>query len=554
MTYSFDVFDTCLIRKCGIPKNALDILSFHVFTEEVDETVRQLFVASRIAAQESLWPREDISLNDIYEAFNYCHPYLVGKERLIQRELECEEKLLIPIRSTLSKVKELHKKGHHILFVSDMYLPFSFILSLLKNYGFYEDGDKLYLSYKEKASKSSGELFRLVKEKEHLQFKKWEHWGDNKQSDYLVPRRLGIRAHLFTAKSTPYVKKWEQSNYETGTNFKGIIAGLSRAFHNSYPDSIYKDFILDIIAPFYCSFTHRILKDAQKEGIQTLFFCARDTWQIYLIAKKMNPMFPDIQLKYFHISKKALYDSDEQTKLLFFEQIGLANNTNKNAIVDIRSSGHTLDFLNKLLSNHHYNKVRGYYFELFSNGKISYPLDNYYCEINSAYHHNSIKHSNLMGCWHLYESLFSLNNQKRTIDYTNVNGKSVPVFGEESDNTEECFLENKESVIVYYTNLLSSYTDSYLQMNLYNYSDRIFREIAIPTLMSFFRFPVKYYLKPLEHFYAYHWIKQKYVPYVKKEPLFALVKSKGRDTMWRKGTVINSIPLWIIRMLIAHRR
>ena len=39
--YSFDIFDTCLLRKCGTPENFFDVFSLRVFNGEVEEWARQ---------------------------------------------------------------------------------------------------------------------------------------------------------------------------------------------------------------------------------------------------------------------------------------------------------------------------------------------------------------------------------------------------------------------------------------------------------------------------------------------------------------------------------
>ena len=61
-----------------------------------------------------------------------------------------------------------------------------------------------------------------------------------------------------------------------------------------------KDLDVDIIAPFYCSFIHRVMSDAVKQNIQRLYFCARDTFQLYQIAQIMKPLFPSLELKYIN--------------------------------------------------------------------------------------------------------------------------------------------------------------------------------------------------------------------------------------------------------------
>lgn len=549
MVCSFDVFDTCLVRKCGAPENMFDVLSFEVFTKKVEEFERQEFVARRKAAQSSLWNRYDYSLEDIYDVFEFNHPAIRNKKELVQLELQCEEKMLLPVVQMLNLITVLRQKGKRIVFISDMYLPHAFILSALKKYGFFQEGDRLFVSNQVGCLKLTGELYRLIQKEEGFSFSHWEHWGDNRKSDYEVPRKLGIRSHCVVQSHAPYPKQWIRQSHSLGADYAGMVAGLSKALRCSMDENILRDFDLDIVAPLYCAFVCRILSDAVKRHVKRLYFCARDAFWLFKIAEKMKLFFPLIEVKYLFISKTALYDGDEFAKMKYFEQEGLASREDDVAVVDVRSSGHTLYSINEMLAKNHYKPVRGYYFELFTDRKVLYDLDNYYCEMNSAYHYNDIRVSSMMGCWHLYESLFSLNNQQRTIGYEVKDEVAYPVFSEEIGSTEECWMENKEILCDYHAFLLRKYIESYIDLKLMNYSDKVMEEVAIPTLISFFRFPEKHYLSPLKHFYAFHWDKQQYVPYVKQESWLSLLKTKARDSMWRKGTVVASLPSTIVYLL-----
>lgn len=551
MLYSFDIFDTCFVRKCGVAENLFDVLSYSVFVEEVKESDRQEFVARRKAAERSLWERNDYGLEDIYEAFEFDHPALCGKSELVKLELECEERMILPVVEMRDFIDQLRLKKGQIAFVSDMYLPKDFILSLLIKHGFYRDGDKLYVSNHSGCMKLTGDLYRLIQKKENVSFSHWEHWGDNRISDYSVPKKLGIRSHHIVQKHTPYPEQWNRNSHSLGVDYAGMLAGLSKAMRCSMGDSLMRDIALDIIAPFYCSFVYRVLSDAVKRGIRRLYFCARDTYQLFQIAKRMSCLFPSVELNYLYISKKALYHGDALAKMKYFEQIGLASQ-DEIAVVDIRSSGYTLYYLNQLLEENHYKKVRGYYFELFTDNRILYDIDNYYCEINSAYHFDKSVNG-MIGCWHLYESFFSLNQQKRTIDYAMGNGVASPVFAGKEEEDEECMKEVNESLCENYTQLLLNYVDCYVELRLMKYSDKIFEEIVIPTFLAFFRFPEKHYLLPLQYFYGFHWSQHCFVPYVKKESILSLLKTKGRDTMWRKGTIVASLPYGFVKLLHSLR-
>ena len=86
---SFDIFDTCLVRKCGTPENFFDVLSLRAFEREPQEWERQEFVSARILAQKSVQSLS-MTLRDIWNAFSWSHVLLKSKDELYQLELETE--------------------------------------------------------------------------------------------------------------------------------------------------------------------------------------------------------------------------------------------------------------------------------------------------------------------------------------------------------------------------------------------------------------------------------------------------------------------------------
>lgn len=48
---SFDIFDTCLVRKCGDAKNVLELLAEHAFVKSVSSETKRAFVSARIEAE-----------------------------------------------------------------------------------------------------------------------------------------------------------------------------------------------------------------------------------------------------------------------------------------------------------------------------------------------------------------------------------------------------------------------------------------------------------------------------------------------------------------------
>ena len=119
--FSFDIFDTCLTRLCGSPRNLFDVLSLSLrnsFGEVIDEVARKRFVALRSTAKGS-------NLREIYEDVFEKFSCSFSLEEMVQRELDLERQMILPIQSTKSLVDSFRKKGR-ILFISDMYLPSCF--------------------------------------------------------------------------------------------------------------------------------------------------------------------------------------------------------------------------------------------------------------------------------------------------------------------------------------------------------------------------------------------------------------------------------------------
>lgn len=547
---SFDIFDTCLVRKCGTPENFFDVFSLRAFNHEPQEWARQEFVAARRLAEQKLWNENPYyTLQDIWAEMNWLHPFLKTKKELCRMEQELEREMLVPVLSMRDKVNECRKNGDKIIFISDMYLSSAFLIDIMRSHGFYQDGDALYVSCECNAAKYDGGLFQYVKEKEGLKsFWHWHHYGDNKLGDYKAPKKLGIKCTLINHEYTPYQKQWKDNDFSLGFKYPSILAGLGRALHYSTEWNTHTDFVLDIIAPFYCSLVYRMMKDAEQRGIKQLYFCARDAWPLYQIALQYKLLFSGIESHYLYISRKSLYEGEDKAKLQYFIQEGIATKKDKVAMVDVRSQGKTQRFLSDYLMENGYNEVFGYYFEMFTLREMKY-FNPYYCEVNNAYQSLNVNTNRLLSSWQLYEDYFSMNDFPKTVDYSiDNNGVAIPIF---SDNDDEQNSSNKDAGywMRKHNELMQEYVSRYIACGLYKYSSEVFNNIAMVTLAKFFDKPEKYYLCALEQFYAYNYDLRRYVSYVGKHPIWKLILHNGRLNIWRRATIINSLPQWIVKLI-----
>lgn len=542
---SFDIFDTCLLRKCGTPENFFDVFSLRVFNGEVEEWARQEFVAERRRAEQKGCDNHSFTLQDIWNAFDMNHPQILPKNVLYQKELDLEREMLVPVLQMREMVDKCRKKGHRIIFISDMYLSSGFLTELLKKYGFFMEGDKVYVSCECGAVKWNGGLFNYVKECENVAFGKWHHYGDNKQGDFFAPRKLGIKATLINHAYTPYQLIWKEDDYSVGYKYPSILAGIGRALRYSTEWTTHTDFVLDIVAPFYCSWAYEILKEASRRGVRRLYFCARDAYLIHKVALKMQILFPAIEVNYVYMSRQALYKEDnDDAKLAYFRSIGLATESDEVAIVDTTTSGKTLQYLNSFLKAHGCKEVYGYYYLLWNKvegvDRMKYDVkvfDSYVAENKNC--------TRLLSYLFIFENFFGLNDERKTVGYSFENGKPTPVFTEELQK-EDCKMMDGVNWVPIHEQLVTQYADDYVKVGLGQFSDRII-EIAIATLCCFFSKPEKLYLEALVGFYVLGKEDEGMKPCVKRLYHPMELVGKKRPYYWRRGCVYYTLPNWLLR-------
>lgn len=557
MNVSFDIFDTCIIRTCGTPDNFFEILSQKVFLEEVSECVRQEFIISRKKAEQyAAGISSKITISDIYNHFEFCHPLLLEKNKIKDIELELENALILPVLNTKKIIDQHRKEGNRILFISDMYLSSSFLIPILKQYGLFEEGDGIYISGEIGLCKYTGELFKYIQGKEKISYKEWVHYGDNLVSDIKEPHKLGIKTILLHYPYTQFSNDYLQNNTTTVFNYKNILLGLTRAISISEEEHPRKSLILEIIAPLYCSFLYNVFSTAHKKGITHLFFCARDTFQLYNMAAIMGELFPEIKIHYLIISRQALNESSSQDILNYFIQEGLASKEYKTAIVDITSSGKTIKTINKLLINSGFNPTFCFLLLKWDDPTVNSDtnVDDYNCIIRQDYIPKTRKVNYFLNSTtftSIVESLFSSNTQKRVIKYQNNKNGTRPIFSD-SFSTQDIEQKKIAQLELLHERLLTIYTKYWICLQLSNYNSITLNEIAIPYLIDFFFLPEKKYLNGVVDCKV-KLNNEEIKKIIKKERLLKLLINKGKDSAWDRGTILYSLPDYLRKLFINNR-
>lgn len=316
---SFDVFDTCVVRRVGVQSDLFRVLGETlakkagiVFNEEFS----QQFVESRCeAARRALRraSREEATLQEIWQQLGK----LYGREIIAgvdgpALELETETACLAPIEETRERIARERAAGRKILFISDTHHPGPFIENWLRSHGFAAENDPIYVSAEEGRTKRSGTLFRHVLEKEGLQPAELLHIGSDPVSDGQVPDKLGIRTELFTRsrldaverllleKRPPAGQLWISTSAELKCQ---RLAQSEVAAAKSAPEN----FVAQFLGPFCCAFGHWVLNKAAADGVGRLYFASRDArllWPVCQILARARNL--PIDLRYLMVSRQAL--------------------------------------------------------------------------------------------------------------------------------------------------------------------------------------------------------------------------------------------------------
>lgn len=310
--YSYDIFDTCLVRTCGEARNVFHILATDILDNHSDISTINDFALIRINAEKEAREKlikesnEEITLEDIYSFCDFSSITTLSNKAIMAKELEIEKQVLLPVEKIKKEINTLVNQGALVIYISDMYLPLEFITEILHNTGFYVNNN-VYLSSDIKKTKSSGHLYDYIYSIYNIRGSEWTHKGDNNIADHAVPKKKGIKAKLIKHSYNQYELIGKESLQHGMYLNSAYPFSLSRAIRLSMPDTPNHVFASTFIAPMFVSYVYQILSDAQSRGINHLFFLSRDGYILYNIAKVFSKQFPEISLSYLYVSRQSLY-------------------------------------------------------------------------------------------------------------------------------------------------------------------------------------------------------------------------------------------------------
>lgn len=285
--YSFDIFDTLIMRNTAIPDGIFMIMQEIVkenaeYDSFLSANLSELRIGAMQLAQQILGlnGKKEINLDDIYKMlFMTTSISDHQQEELKKLEIETECNNVLGIAKNIALLKKLKAQGEHVVLISDMYLDEAVIRRMLCLADPIFAEIPLYVSSTYGKTKANGELFKLVQKRENVEFSEWTHYGDNQHVDIEPAVKLGIRAIRLTPEPT---KEYEhpEKNLE-----HQLSVGISRYIRSIKNHSSASEVGSSLAGPILYPYVSWVLKESMRQGIDRLYFVARDGWILWKIAE-----------------------------------------------------------------------------------------------------------------------------------------------------------------------------------------------------------------------------------------------------------------------------
>lgn len=295
---SFDIFDTVLTRRVAEPRSAFLLLGRRLVRNGEISCSSHAFARARTAAEQRMFRNfggldSSVTLWDIYgELANALHWSQARKERIYQEELQLEDELLVAMEDGVRRVERARLRNQRIAFISDMYLPSDVLERFLRDRDLMRDGDVLIVSNELEASKATGSLWPKAIELLGVSADQIVHVGNDQRSDGRTAEKAGLRTHTLPQNNPNRYEVALEAHAEETDGLSSALAGASRLARLDPPDptrSAIADVSAGVIAPFVIGKLLWTLEVAKKEGLEKLFFVARDGQLFCDIAEVLAP-------------------------------------------------------------------------------------------------------------------------------------------------------------------------------------------------------------------------------------------------------------------------
>lgn len=349
-TVSFDVFDTLLTRIWAEPRDLFVQLGAQLRDAGVSTLAPLPFAAERQNAERrarAAVPSHEVMLADIVRELGRRLGWTASQCAAAEAaEIVIENAGIRPVPGMTAVVARARRETGPVIFLTDMYLPSAIIRPWLERGGFFQDGDRLLVSGEAGAGKGTGELFCQARAATGGDFRAWTHWGDHPLSDDESPRKLGIVPQRAPATGLARHERALRGADRFAMPARSLLAGAARRARLAGPDEaagerrrILWEIGATVTGPLFWGFTDWCLREAERRGLQDLYFLSRGG-QIFLrIAEAIQTVRPTrVRCHYLHTSRLAFAGSADAQNFAYLRQLAaspLAFHSVRQALVNL---------------------------------------------------------------------------------------------------------------------------------------------------------------------------------------------------------------------------
>lgn len=289
---SFDMFDTLILRNVSRPQDIFSVIERDISKKGLGT---YNFSEMRIAAEKKAINNrkpdcQEITIDDIYSNLSLFDEETNQRVKNIEKNIEIEYCTVnLDFVDVLRYCKD---KNITVIVTTDMYLDKETIKSMLGKCGI--NYDFLFLSSEKKLRKSRGSLFKCVLNELNISNSEIVHIGDNRKSDYLVPKTLGIKSFHYRKKLYSDASSIEES----------IINAVSLNYINKNDtDNYYRNEGYRAFGPLLMGFSQWLHENIARQGYDQILFLSRDG---YIMQKAYKSLYVNEESQYAYFSRRSL--------------------------------------------------------------------------------------------------------------------------------------------------------------------------------------------------------------------------------------------------------
>lgn len=315
----FDIFDTLLIRPLLDPEHTKKIVA-----ARVGGNTAKVYLAERAMIEHQTRQRagRDISLGDIYREWSSTRSLTANELATLRSTEEAVELAAVSGREdAVALLRQVAATGKRVVLASDTFLPPSVIKTMLSKCGV-TGWQHLYLSGEIGLRKDTGDLYRHLLDLECVTAESVVMIGDNERSDFQIPADVCIHTtHLLRtveiARSLPRWHKilelaWARDDLHWSIGL-GLI--VRRRFGTVFHPDISPKNMVDsaremgyaVLGPLTVAFAQWLARRAREDGIEHLYFLAREGQLLHRVYEKLRAATRDgVDASYLVLSRRSV--------------------------------------------------------------------------------------------------------------------------------------------------------------------------------------------------------------------------------------------------------